>query len=222
LTDVSGATDDVGSVGEPMKPDIKDITGSWPVASSTELARGAFVRLRNDMVRMPDGEAVGRDVVEHPGAVAVLAIDAEERVLVIRQYRHPVGRLLWEIPAGLRDVAGEPLRATAERELLEEAGYRAAEWSVLTDSYSSPGISTERIRIFLARGPVLVPESERSYVPEHEEAHLEVAWVPLDEAVSRILAGDLHNGVTALGILAAYAARQDGFTTLRGTDAPEH
>jgi len=219
---VSGATDDVGSVGEPMKPDIKDITGSWPVASSTELARGAFVRLRNDMVRMPDGEAVGRDVVEHPGAVAVLAIDAEERVLVIRQYRHPVGRLLWEIPAGLRDVAGEPLRATAERELLEEAGYRAAEWSVLTDSYSSPGISTERIRIFLARGPVLVPESERSYVPEHEEAHLEVAWVPLDEAVSRILAGDLHNGVTALGILAAYAARQDGFTTLRGTDAPEH
>ncbi len=219
---MSGATDDAGSVGEPMKPVIKDITASWPVASSAELARGAFVRLRNDMVRMPDGEAVGRDVVEHPGAVAVLAIDAEERVLVIRQYRHPVGRLLWEIPAGLRDVAGEPLRATAERELLEEAGYRAAEWSVLTDSYSSPGISTERIRIFLARGPVLVPESERTYVPEHEEAYLEVAWVPLDEAVSRILAGDLHNGVTALGILAAYAARQDGFTTLRGTDAPEH
>jgi 8-oxo-dGDP phosphatase len=219
---VSGATDDVGSMGELMKPDIKDIAGSWPVVSSTELARGAFVRLRTDMVRMPDGEAVGRDVVEHPGAVAVLAMDAEERVLVIRQYRHPVGRLLWEIPAGLRDVAGEPLRATAERELLEEAGYRAAQWSVLTDSYSSPGISTERIRIFLARGPVLVPESERSYVPVHEEAHLEVAWVPLDEAVSRILAGDLHNGVTALGILAAYAARQDGFTTLRGTDAPEH
>jgi 8-oxo-dGDP phosphatase len=209
-------------VGELMKPDIKDIAGSWPVASSTELARGAFVRLRTDMVRMPDGEVVGRDVVEHPGAVAVLAMDAEERILVIRQYRHPVGRLLWEIPAGLRDVAGEPLRATAERELLEEAGYRAAQWSVLTDSYSSPGISTERIRIFLARGPVLVPESERSYVPVHEEAHLEVAWVPLDEAVSRILAGDLHNGVTALGILAAYAARQDGFTTLRGTDAPEH
>jgi ADP-ribose pyrophosphatase len=141
---------------------------------------------------------------------------------MIRQYRHPVGRLLWEIPAGLRDVAGEPLRATAERELLEEAGYRAAQWWVLTDSYSSPGISTERIRIFLARGVALVPESERSYVPEHEEAHLEVSWVPLDEAVTRILAGDLHNGVTALGILAAYAARQDGFGMLRGTDAPEH
>jgi 8-oxo-dGDP phosphatase len=221
LTDVSGAANDLGSLDEPVKSDIRDIAGSWPVTSSKELARGAMVRLRKDMVQMPDGEVVGRDVLEHPGAVAVLALDAEDRVLMIRQYRHPVGRLLWEIPAGLRDVAGEPLRATAERELLEEAGYRAGEWQVLTDSYSSPGISTERIRIFLARGLVLVPPSERTYVPEHEEAELELAWVPLDEAVARILAGDLHNGVTALGILSAYAARQNGFSKLRGTDAPE-
>jgi 8-oxo-dGTP pyrophosphatase MutT (NUDIX family) len=223
VTDVSGATDGLDSPDELVKPDIRDLApGSWPVTESAELARGAMVQLRKDMVRMPDGEVVGRDVLEHPGAVAVLALDTDEQVLMIRQYRHPVGRLLWEIPAGLRDVAGEPLRATAERELLEEAGYRAAQWWVLTDSYSSPGISTERIRIFLARGVALVPESERSYVPEHEEAHLEVSWVPLDEAVARILAGDLHNGVTALGILAAYAARQDGFGMLRGTDAPEH
>ncbi len=213
---MSEATDDLGTL------DIRDAAASWPVTGSTELARGALVGLRKDMVRMPDGDVVGRDVLEHPGAVAVLALDAEERVLMIRQYRHPVGRMLWEIPAGLRDVAGEPLHQTAERELLEEAGYRASEWRVLTDSYSSPGISTERIRIFLARGLALVPQSERSYVPEHEEAHLELAWVPLDEVVARILAGDLHNGVTALGILSAYAARQDGFTTLRGTDAPEH
>jgi 8-oxo-dGDP phosphatase len=151
----------------------------------------------------------------------VLALDSAERVLMIRQYRHPVGRLLWEIPAGLRDVAGEPLRVTAERELLEEAGYRAADWRVLTDSFSSPGISTERIRIFLARGVVRVPEAERSYVPEHEEAYLELAWVPLGQAAARVLAGDLHNGVTALGILSAYAARQDEFTSLRETDAPE-
>jgi 8-oxo-dGTP pyrophosphatase MutT (NUDIX family) len=218
---VSGATDDLGSLDDLVKPDITDITASWPVTASTELARGAMVALREDMVRMPDGEVVGRDVLEHPGAVAVLALDTEEQVLMIRQYRHPVGRLLWEIPAGLRDVAGEPLLATAERELLEEAGYRAAQWWVLTDSYSSPGISTERIRIFLARGLVLVPESERSYVPEHEEAHLELAWVPLDRAAARILAGDLHNAVTALGILAGYAASRDGFTTLRGTNAPE-
>ena len=152
---------------------------------------------------MPDGEVVARDVLEHPGAVAVLALDTEEQVLMIRQYRHPVGRLLWEIPAGLRDVAGEPLRVTAERELLEEAGYRAAEWRVLTDSYSSPGISTERIRIFLARGLVRGSRSPSGRTcREHEEAHLELAWVPLDEVAARILAGDLHNGVTALGILA--------------------
>ena len=215
---MSGATDD-----ELVKPDIRDLAPEpWPVTESAELARGAMVRLREDMVRMPDGDVVARDVLEHPGAVAVLALDDDDQVLMIRQYRHPVARLLWEIPAGLRDVAGEPLHATAERELLEEAGYRAAEWQVLTDSYSSPGISTERIRIFLARGLTLVPEPERSYVPEHEEAHLEVAWLPLDEAVARIFAGHLHNGVTALGILAAYAARQDGFGTLRGTNAPEH
>ncbi len=200
---------------------IRDTAESWPVVSSAELARGAMVRLRKDMVRMPGGEVVGRDVLEHPGAVAVLALDAAERVLMIRQYRHPVGRLLWEIPAGLRDIAGEPLRATAERELLEEAGYRAAEWRVLTDSFSSPGISTERIRIFLARGLAWVPESERSYVPEHEEAHLELSWVPLEQAAARIFAGDLHNGVTALGILSAYAARKDGFAALREPDAPE-
>jgi 8-oxo-dGTP pyrophosphatase MutT (NUDIX family) len=172
-------------------------------------------------VRIPDGEEVGRDVLEHPGAVAVLALDERDQVLMIRQYRHAVGRLLWEIPAGLRDVAGEPLHVTAQRELLEEAGYRAARWQVLTDTFTSPGISTERLRIFLASGLALVPEAERSYVPEHEEAHLVVAWVPLQEAMERVFAGELHNGVTALGILSAYAARRDGFGALRDADAPE-
>ena len=219
---MSGATDDLDSPDELVKLDIRDLApGPWPVTESAELGSGAMVRLRKDMVRMPDGEVVGRDVLEHPGAVAVLALDTDEQVLMIRQYRHPVGRMLWEIPAGLRDVAGEPLHVTAERELLEEAGYRAAHWQVLADSFSSPGISTERLRIFLARSLTEVPAAERSYVPEHEEAHLVLAWVPLDEAVARILAGDLHNAVTSLGILSAYAARQDGFTTLRDADAPE-
>jgi len=170
---------------------------------------------------MPDGEVAGRDILEHPGAVAVVALDAAERVLLIRQYRHPVGRMLWEIPAGLRDVAGEPLRLTAERELVEEAGHRAARWRVLTDTFSTPGISTERLRIFLARGLAEVPEAERSYVREHEEAHLTLAWLPLEEAARRVLAGELHNGVTAVGILAAYAAREGGFTELRDADSPE-
>jgi 8-oxo-dGTP pyrophosphatase MutT (NUDIX family) len=206
---------------EAREAELRDAAEAWPVVSSAELASGALVRLRTDRVRTPDGDVVGRDVVEHPGAVGVLALDDGEQVLMIRQYRHPVSRLLWEIPAGLRDVAGEPLRTTGERELLEEAGYRAADWRVLTDFCSSPGISTERIRIFLARGLTRVPEAERSYVPEHEEAHLELTWVPLERAVAGVLAGDLHNGVAALGILSAYAARQHGFAALRGADAPE-
>jgi ADP-ribose pyrophosphatase len=210
---VSGAAEDL---------DIRDITDRWPVTSSAVLGDGSLVRLRRDLVRMPgDGDAVARDILEHPGAVAVLALDEAGRVLLIRQYRHPVGRQLWEIPAGLRDVAGEPTLVTAQRELLEEAGYRAAGWHVLVDFFPSPGISTERVRIFCARGLNEVPESERSFVPVHEEAHLLVAWVDLDELVAKVLAGDLHNGVTALGILSAYAARQGGFTALRDAEAPE-
>jgi 8-oxo-dGDP phosphatase len=202
-------------------PEIRDLPARWPVVSSAEHASGKIVALRTDMVRMPDGEIAGREIVEHPGAVAILALDDADRVLLIRQYRHPVGRLLWEIPAGLRDVPGEPPLQTAERELLEETGYRAADWRVLTDYFSSPGISTERLRIFLARGLTPVPPAERAHVTEHEEAQLVLAWLPLDQAVARFLAGDLHNGVAAVGILSAYAARKVGFAALRGADSPE-
>ncbi len=200
---------------------LQDVPLQWPVVSSAEDARGTIVSLRSDTVRMPDGEVIQRQVVEHPGAVAVVALDDAGQVLMIRQYRHPAGRLLWEVPAGLRDVAGEPLLTTAQRELLEETGFRARDWLVLADFFPSPGITTERVRMFLARSLTLVPESERGYIPQHEEAHLVVAWVPLDEAVTRFLAGDLHNGVTGVGILSAYAASQDGFAALRSADAPE-
>jgi 8-oxo-dGDP phosphatase len=200
---------------------VRDAAGGWPVAESTALAQGKIVTLRRDMVRMPDGALVGREVVEHPGAVAVVALDGAGQVLLIRQYRHPAGATLWELPAGLRDVAGEPLLATAQRELLEEAGCRAGEWHVLADFFSSPGISTERLRVFLARDLAMVPAAEREYVPVHEEAYLTVAWQPLADAVRGALAGDLHNGVAILGILSAYAAQSDGFTTLRRADEPE-
>ena len=201
--------------------EIRDVPEHWPVAASAELARGSLVRVRTDTVRMPGGQTADREIVEHPGAVAVLGLDESGRVLMIRQYRHPVGRLLWEIPAGLRDKPGEPLLAAAERELLEETGYRAAGWRGLGDFFTSPGFSTERIRIFLATGLTRVPAAEREYVRQHEEAHLLLAWVPLEQAVAGILAGDLHNGVAALGILSASAARQDRFEMLRPTDAPE-
>jgi ADP-ribose pyrophosphatase len=153
--------------------------------------------------------------------VAVLALDDAGQVLLIRQYRHPVGQLLWEIPAGLRDVAGEPPWHTARRELLEEAGYRARDWRVLADYYSSPGFSTERLRIYLARELEFVPAAERDFVPQDEESQLVPAWLPLDEAVRKVLAGELHNGATALGLLASYAARSEGFDRLRPADAPE-
>jgi 8-oxo-dGDP phosphatase len=200
---------------------LADEPANWPVVSSAELARGRLVTVRTDKVRTPDDELAERDVVIHPGAVAVLALDDAQQVLLIRQYRHPVGRLLWEIPAGLRDVAGEAPWATARRELLEEAGYRARDWRVLADYYTSPGFTTERLRVFLARDLEFVPEAERDFVPEAEEAQLLAAWLPLDEAVRKVFAGDLHNGVAALGILAAYAARSEGFDGLRPADAPE-
>ncbi|HUJ07823.1 MAG TPA: NUDIX hydrolase [Streptosporangiaceae bacterium] len=200
---------------------LHDATESWPVRATRELIGARIVTIRSDAVKMPDGQEADREVVEHPGAVAVVALDDADRVLLIRQYRHPVGRLLWELPAGIRDIGGEPPLRTAQRELLEEAGYTAADWRVLADFFTSPGISTERLRIFLARGLTLVPHAEREYVPDHEEAHLVIEWAPLDVVISRFLAGDLHNGVMAIGVLAASAARREGFAGLRGTDAPE-
>ena len=200
---------------------IKDQPEHWPVASSAELLRARLVTVRSDKVRTPDNQLAERDVVLHPGAVAVLALDDADRILMIRQYRHPVGHLLWEIPAGLRDVAGEDPWVTAQRELAEEASYRARDWRVLADYYSSPGYSTERLRIFLARGLALIPVAERHFVPHAEEAHLLLDWLPLDQAVHKVFAGELHNGPAALAIMAGYAARSEGYDRLRPADAPE-
>jgi 8-oxo-dGDP phosphatase len=200
---------------------IEDVEEHWPVVSSAELLRSRLVVVRADKVLTPDHDVAERDVVLHPGAVAVLALDDADRILMIRQYRHPVGHLLWEIPAGLRDVAGEKLWVTAQRELAEETGYRAKDWRVLADYYSSPGFSTERLRIFLARDLEPVPAAERHFVPRDEEAHLLLGWLPLDEAVAKVFAGELHNGPAALGIMAGYAARSEGYDRLRPADAPE-
>ena len=207
------------SGGGHQVPVLRDVERHWPVSGRPRRAKGAFVVLRTDRVRMPDGEVARRDVVEHPGAVAIVALDDAGQVLLIRQYRHPAGHLLWEIPAGLRDVPGETARRTGERELREEAGYAARTWHVLTDCYTSPGISTERVIVFLARGLAEVPDPERGPPLRHEEAHLQQVWVPLDRAVQLFLAGELHNGVTAVGILAAYAARRGGFAALREAGA---
>lgn len=191
----------------------------WPVASSDVQLKTWLITVRTDRVRMPDADYAERTVVSHPGAVVVLALDDADRVLMIRQYRHPVGRELWEIPAGLRDSDGETPLQTARRELVEETGYRAREWNVLVDTFTSPGFSTERIRIYLARGLEEVPDT--GYQREHEEKFLVTKWVPLAEAVEAALAGKLHNAQTVAGILAAHTARSTGFTGLRPPDAPE-
>ena len=206
---------------DPAGPELADAVEHWQVLDSVLRARSHVVSLRTDLVLMPDGTSAERDVVVHPGAVGIVALDDDDRVLMIRQYRHPAARMLWEIPAGLRDVAGEPISVTAERELLEEAGYRARDWRVLVDYFSSPGMTDERLRVYLARGLTEIGHAERGFVPRHEEAHLLLDWVPLDRAVKLFLAGDFHNGVAAVGILSAYAARRDGFAGLRPVDAPE-
>jgi ADP-ribose pyrophosphatase len=191
---------------------------SWPVAGTEEQFKNWLITVRTDKVRMPDSSHAERTVVTHIGAVAVLALDEQDRVLMIRQYRHPVARQLWEIPAGLRDVSGEALVDTARRELLEETGYAARDWDALIDSYASPGITSERIRIFLARG---IETAQSDYQREGEEKFLRTAWVPLAEAVQAALAGKLHNGATIQGILAVRIAGSAGYSGLRPADAPE-
>ena len=201
---------------------MEDSQESWPVAATEPLLKHWLLTVRSDKVQMPDKNFAERAVVSHPGAVAVVTLDDASRVLMIRQYRHPVGYQLWEIPAGLRDAAGEPPLETARRELLEETGYRAREWHVLIDYFSSPGFSTERLRIYLARGVEQVEEDPgHAYVRHHEEKYLIQQWVPLDEAVRLAFAGKLHNSSAITGVLAAQSAQATGFRDLRPADAPE-
>lgn len=191
---------------------------TYDVLRSAPVYRGRVWAVRSDLVAMPDGASSPRDVVEHPGAVAVVAVRgtaSDVEVLLVTQYRHPVRRRLDELPAGLLDVTGEPALRAAQRELAEEAGYQAAQWSVLVDILTSPGFTDEAIRIFLARE---LTECERE-VQEHEEHEMSARWVPLSDAVERALDGRLENGVAVMGVLAAATALSRGLP-LRGPDAP--
>jgi ADP-ribose pyrophosphatase len=167
----------------------------------------------------PGGGRAGRDFMRHVGAVGVVALDGEDRVVLVRQYRHPVGDFLWELPAGLIDVAGEPLRDAAARELAEEAELTAASWQLLADLHTSPGCSNEVIRLFLARDLAEVGDGDR-YHREHEEAELTTRRLPIDDAIDMIFRGEITNAAAVVGLLATARLRDRGFPTVRPADAP--
>lgn len=190
-----------------------DHLAARPVTEHTLIHAGRIWDIVSDVVDLGPTQVL-REYVDHPGAVAIIAIDELDRVLLVSQYRHPVRSELWEPPAGLLDVAGEPPVVAAARELAEEADLRADTWHVLVDFYTTPGGSSERIEIFLARGLHEVPEGER-HVRIHEEADMVPVWVPLDDAVDAVLAGRLHSPTAVVGVLAAARARERGWDELR-------
>lgn len=178
---------------------------------------GALVKIRVDTVVQPDGSRAEREVAEHVGSVAIVAVDDQQRVLLIRQYRHPAGQYLWELPAGLCDKPGEPPLGTAQRELAEEAQLRAAAWRTLVDLRPSPGISTEVCRVYQAEQ--LGTEEQAGGRPD-EESELRSRWVPLPQAVSEVLTGRITNGLAVAGLLAAAASTDAALARTRPADAP--
>ncbi|MGH3436931.1 MAG: NUDIX domain-containing protein [Sciscionella sp.] len=170
--------------------------------SSEDLYRGAIFAVRADRVAMPGGGVARRDVVEHNGAVAIAPLDSEGKLVMVHQYRHPLGRRLWELPAGLLDVPGEDAEATARRELAEETGLVAAQWSVLVEAAGSPGMSDEVVRLFLARGLSTV---HRPVAEGDEETDLVIRRFPVAEAMRMVFSGEIVNGVTVAGVLATHA-----------------
>lgn len=192
---------------------VADELAALPVKATQQRFRGRVWDVRTDEVEFPDGLAA-RDYVVHTGAVAIAALNAADQLYLIRQYRHPAASYLFELPAGLLDVPGEDPLYTAERELAEEAGLVAGSWNVLTDFFTSPGGSTEAIRLYLARDVSERPGG-RIQTGEAEEVSLPGVWVSVDDAVQLVLAGSIGNAIAVIGILAVAAAQRDGWTSLR-------
>ena len=187
---------------------------SFETVDSETIYVGKIFALRADEVRMPGGGTARREVVEHYGAVAIAALDENDQVVLVYQYRHPVGRRLWELPAGLLDIGGEDPQLSAARELAEETGLAAESWSVLTDIVAAPGFSDEGVRIYLATG---LREIDRPEAHD-EEADMVIERRPLADAVQMVFDGEIVNSLAVAGILAAWAVRQ-GAARLRPVDA---
>ena len=199
--------------------EVGDSPMAWPVASHVVLGHGQVSDFVNDSVITPDGGRMERQYTLHPGAVGVIAWDEEDRVAVVRQYRHPVGFQLTEPPAGLLDAEGETWLAAVQRELAEEAGLSATRWQVLVDLFTTPGANQESLRIYLARG-LSAAQAPDGFVADHEEADMEVCWAARADLVDAVLAGRLQNPTMVAGILALEVARLSGrLDDLRGPDA---
>jgi 8-oxo-dGDP phosphatase len=192
---------------EPFRPEI---------VSTETVFDGKIWDVRRD-VFLYNGAEITREYVDHTGAVAVLALDEEDRVLLIKQYRHPVRQRDWEIPAGLLDIRGEDPLTAIQRELAEEVDLVADEWNVLADIFTSPGGNDEAIRIYLARA---VRPAAEVFAREEEEADIETVWLPLDDAVDAVLARTVHNAPLIIALLAARTAREKGWETLGAADEP--
>jgi ADP-ribose pyrophosphatase len=195
---------------------LADEPATVEVASSEVVFDGYIWDVRRESFDY-NGTTLRRDFVDHSGAVAIFALDDEDRVLLIKQYRHPVRRREWEPPAGLLDVAGEPPLDAAKRELEEEVDLQADRWDVLVDYVTTPGGNNEAIRIFLARG---LRSTAQPFAREGEEADMELRWVGLDDVVDAVLASTVQNPSLVIGALAAQASRARGWSTLRPADDP--
>ena len=182
-----------------MAEQLRDEPVEAAVTDSDLVYEGRVWDVRSDTLRYGDEEIV-RQYVAHPGAAAVVALDDEDRVLLIQQYRHPIRHRDWEIPAGLLDVPGEPPAETARRELAEEVDLVAERWENLVSVFTTPGGNDEVVHVFLARGLSAVGHA---HAREAEEADIRIEWVPLADAVEGVLAGRLRNGILAVGVLAA-------------------
>jgi 8-oxo-dGDP phosphatase len=201
--------------------DLRDEGSEPPVTSSEVLVHGAVFDLRRDVVDLDEQGSVTREYLDHAGAVIVVAlreIDGVDHVVLLRQYRHPVRRTEWELPAGIRDVAGEDPMVTAARELAEEVELRAERWDLLIDVFASPGSTSEVMRIFLARG--ITEVTDGGYERAGEEAGITGLWVPLADAYTAVLEGRLHNPGAVVGIMTAWGARERGWSPLRPADSP--
>jgi ADP-ribose pyrophosphatase len=198
-------------------PELVGPADTWPVVESEQQYDGGWVvKLREDQLQRPghsEDEPFGRLVLEHPGASVILAVDDQDRALCLWQYRHPIGRSLLQLPAGLCDVEGEEPLGVAQRELVEEGGFEAAEWTHLVSAYSSPGISQEVGHYFLARG--LTEVGRGDFEPAHEEAEMQVRWVPVQELADAVLAGGPVDGHLAIAVLLATGRGLAGATRPR-------